>query len=344
MLGELATLNSLSIRFTKFKALLESPTVDLDMLRKLSWNGIPEEIRHLVWKLLMGYLPANSARRDATLARKRSEYEDYVQQTFGKGVETLDQGLYHQIHIDVQRTNPSIPLYQHPRIQQALERVLYCWAIRRPASGYVQGINDLLTPFFQVFLAASVTPNIRDVETMAVDAIPPAVLVEVEADSFWCLGKLLDGIQDNYTAAQPGIQRQITRLQELIHRIDAPLHAHLVAENVQFLQFAFRWMNCLLMREISLRRIIRMWDTYLAEGDLGFSEFHLYVCAAFLVKWSDRLREMEFQEILMFLQSLPTAGWEEKDIELLLAEAFMWQSLFHDSPNHLTQSTTQPPN
>jgi hypothetical protein len=28
------------------------------------------------------------------------------------------------------------------------------WAIRHPASGYVQGINDLATPFYQVFLSA----------------------------------------------------------------------------------------------------------------------------------------------------------------------------------------------
>jgi len=33
------------------------------------------------------------------------------------------------------------------------ERVLYIWAIRHPASGYVQGINDLVTPFFVVFLS-----------------------------------------------------------------------------------------------------------------------------------------------------------------------------------------------
>ena len=42
----------------------------------------------------------------------------------------------------------------------------------------------------------------------------------VEADSFWCLSKLLEGIQDNYTFAQPGIQRQVAKLKELIHRID----------------------------------------------------------------------------------------------------------------------------
>ena len=37
----------------------------------------------------------------------------------------------------------------------------------------------------------------------------------------------------------------------------------------------------------------------------------------------------------MFLQALPTKNWTEKDIELLLSEAFIWQSLFQDSRAHL---------
>ena len=47
-----------------------------------------------------------------------------------------------------------LPLKEHKLILQALERILYVWAIRHPASGYVQGINDLVCPFFQVFLSA----------------------------------------------------------------------------------------------------------------------------------------------------------------------------------------------
>lgn len=45
----------------------------------------------------------------------------------------------------------------------------------------------------------------------------------------------------------------------------APLAAHLEEQNVEFIQFAFRWMNCLLMREMSVKNIIRMWDTYLVS-------------------------------------------------------------------------------
>lgn len=40
------------------------------------------------------------------------------------------------------------------------ERILYIWAMRHPASGYVQGINDLVTPFFVVFLQEIIPPGI----------------------------------------------------------------------------------------------------------------------------------------------------------------------------------------
>ena len=40
------------------------------------------------------------------------------------------------------------------------ERILYIWAMRHPASGYVQGINDLVTPFFVVFLHELLPPGI----------------------------------------------------------------------------------------------------------------------------------------------------------------------------------------
>jgi hypothetical protein len=42
----------------------------------------------------------------------------------------------------------------------------------------------------------------------------------VEADCYWCLSKLLDGMQDHYTFAQPGIQRLVFKLKELVRRID----------------------------------------------------------------------------------------------------------------------------
>ncbi|RKF59339.1 GTPase-activating protein gyp1 [Golovinomyces cichoracearum] len=334
-------------RINKFKKILQATSINLTDLRSAAWSGVPEEVRAMTWQLLLGYLPSSSERRVSTLNRKRKEYLDGVRQAFERGgacststgkARGLDEAIWHQISIDVPRTNPRVELYGYEATQRSLERILYVWAIRHPASGYVQGINDLVTPFWQVFLAGYITDS--DVESgMDPGQLPRAVLDAVEADSFWCLTKLLDGIQDNYIFAQPGIQRQVSALRDLTARIDEPLVKHLESESVEFIQFSFRWMNCLLMREISVKNTIRMWDTYLKSEEQGFSEFHLYVCVAFLVKWSDKLRTMDFQEVMMFLQALPTRDWTEKDVELLLSEAFIWQSLFQGSSSHLRSGT-----
>lgn len=276
-------------RINRFKRLLQASTIPLSDLRDAAWSGLPEEVRAMSWQILLGYLPTSSERRVATLERKRKEYLDGVRQAFEKGtagseapVETgmmqahsspvsqrgrgrgLDQAIWHQISIDVPRTNPHLELYSYEATQRSLERILYVWAIRHPASGYVQGINDLVTPFWQVFLGSYITDS--DIESgMDPGQLPKQVLDAVEADSFWCLTKLLDGIQDNYIFAQPGIQRQVAALRDLTARIDERLAKHLERESVEFIQFSFRWMNCLLMREISVKNTIRMWDTYLVR-------------------------------------------------------------------------------
>ena len=76
---------------------------------------------------------------------------------------------------------------------------------------------------------------------------------QAEADSYWCLCKLLDGIQDHYTYAQPGIQRTVFHLKELVRRIDEPVARHLDEEAVDFLQFSFR-RACLLPNPASPAR------------------------------------------------------------------------------------------
>lgn len=62
-----------------------------------------------------------------------------------------------------------------------------------------------------------------DLDTHDVSKLSDEDRNSIEADSFWCLSKLLDGIQDNYTFAQPGIQNRVRQLKELIERVDGTL-------------------------------------------------------------------------------------------------------------------------
>ncbi|KAG8790088.1 GTPase-activating protein [Ceratobasidium sp. 428] len=326
-------------RHSQFVECLSKEDINMAELKKLAWSGVPPHLRPIVWPLLLGYIPLPSSTRLQTLQRKREEFRNMVKLTFARGREGLDQQIWHQIKIDVPRTRPGVRLWMEPGTHQSLERILYVWAIRHPASGYVQGINDLATPFYQIFLSAYID---ADPENYDPSNLPEHILNAIEADSFWCLSRLLDGIQDNYISQQPGIHRSVKRMAELVKRIDAPLAAHLESQSVEFMQFAFRWMNCLLMREISVKNTIRMWDTYLVryffflvvEGTDSFSQFHLYVCSAFLVKWSEKLKGMDFQGIIMFLQALPTQSWTDHEVELLLSEAFLLSSVWHNAQSH----------
>ncbi|XP_034434112.1 TBC1 domain family member 22A isoform X1 [Hippoglossus hippoglossus] len=318
-------------RLDKFKQLLAGPNTDLEELRKLSWSGIPRQVRPITWKLLSGYLPANAERRESVLQRKRQEYFGFIQQYYDSRNDEHHQDTYRQIHIDIPRTNPLIPLFQQASVQEIFERILFIWAIRHPASGYVQGINDLVTPFFVVYVFEYIE---EEVENFDVSSLQEEALRNIEADSFWCMSKLLDGIQDNYTFAQPGIQRKVKALEELVSRIDESVHIHMQQYEVEYLQFAFRWMNNLLMRELPLRCTIRLWDTYQAEPE-GFSHFHLYVCAAFLVRWrKEILEERDFQGLMILLQNLPTMHWGNEEVSVLLAEAYRLKFAFADAPNH----------
>lgn len=320
-------------KLEKFEAVLAS-SPSLSELCQLSWSGVPVKVRAVTWRLLSGYLPVNLERRQGVLERKRQDYWSLVQQYYDTERDEANQDTYHQIHIDVPRMNPLIPLFQQQTVQQMFERILFIWAIRHPASGYVQGINDLVTPFYVVFLQ-EIIPNHEPFETFCVDTLTQEQRDIIEADSFWCLSKFLDGIQDNYVFAQLGIQQKVNQLKELIKRVDGTLHRHLVQHNVDYLQFSFRWLNNLLTRELPLRCTIRLWDTYLAESD-SFASFQLYVCAAFLLYWRENLlRQNDFQGLLLLLQNLPTQSWTSSHISMLVAEAYSLKVMFADAPNHL---------
>lgn len=383
---EAQELTSMIQRMAKFDCILKNKhIINQQELRQISWNGIPKPQRPVVWKLLIGYLPANTKRQEPLLKRKRQEYCDGLEHIFSDQ-HSRDVPTWHQVEIDVPRTNPHIPLYQFKSVQRSLQRILYLWAIRHPASGYVQGINDLSTPFFQTFLTEYLPQSqIDDVEKLDPEYyLTESQLKDVEADTFWCLTKLLEQITDNYIHGQPGILKQVKNLSQLVKRIDQDLFNHFQSEHVEFIQFAFRWMNCLLMREFQMSTVIRMWDTYLSETSLetssssaammsdsvtprtptepasmtfqsftspstaskgsseeisrlrrsSLNEFHVFVCAAFLIRWSDQLMDMDFQNIITFLQNPPTRNWEETDIEMLLSEAYIWQSLYKDATSH----------
>lgn len=53
-----------------------------------------------------------------TLERKRQEYFGFLEQYFGTRHEAQYKDIFRQIHIDVPRMNPLIPLFQTQLVQE----------------------------------------------------------------------------------------------------------------------------------------------------------------------------------------------------------------------------------
>ncbi len=298
----------------------------------------PPSLRAEVWKYLLGYYPTNNDLKENTIKRKREEYSETcliyesLLENPTKNMNDSEMKIFKQISVDVPRTSPEHKLFSYDFIRKMMLRVLYVWSMRHPASGYVQGFNDLCTPFFVIFFTQHLNPidiNLTlEVSEETLFDLGQDVLFEIEADTYWCFTKMMDRIQNNYTHNQPGLTLMINKMEEIIRLVDEDLYKHLNILDIAFIKFSFRWMNCYLMREFSLKNIVRMWDSYFSEDD-GFNNFHLYVCAGLLLNFSEKLKKMtEFQEVIMFLQNLPTTSWSQEEIDILLAKAFQINSVY----------------
>ena len=327
----------------KFNNLLKTAQVDVTALREALWSGAPDDdptLRGDAWKLTLGYIPARRDRHDEIICRKRKEYlslSTEYQFALDDTYSDSTTSLIRQIRVDIPRTCLNgVDALADDRIRTRMERVLFIWASRNPACGYVQGMNDLTVPLWIVLLQSK-----RSVPTLdlSVPSFSDDELDLVEADLYWMFSKLLQDLQDNYIFSQPGIQRMNLKLKEIVQRLDPELAWHLASEQVDFMHISFRWFNCLLTREFRMPSLLRIWDTCIAEMN-GFSVFMVYFCAVVLIKLSSELKRSDFQGIVLIMsQGKQTSNFDVETVETLLSEAFVMKSLFHSSPSHLQPSS-----
>ena len=368
----------LSARHQGIYDLISSPLpVDTERLRALAWHGCPARVRHQVWCLLLGYYPVLQTDRACATAMKAAEYAEYVNTLHrpfdwdkicgdhdsngsiggmppeDEMIDYEEVSTMRQIRKDVPRTAGGVAFIKHARIQLLLERVLYIWAVRHPASGYLQGMNDLILPFVYVCFAERLIGGDRihelltwPPETVACylstdhqrhqssTSLPKGCirlteqdLLRVEAEIYWLSCNFLLRVQDHFSFSEAGSHYQVQKMERLIEITDPALVHHLQAMDITFLQFAFRWMMCFLLREFTVSQAINIWDTYVSERD--FSKFHVYVCAALLRKWSKELIQItDFVELIKFLQCPPTQVMNENDLRLVCSEAELLKQLY----------------
>ncbi|KAI9119174.1 hypothetical protein K1719_009849 [Acacia pycnantha] len=241
------------------------------VLRRIQRGGIHPSIKGVVWEFLLGCYDPNSTleERNQLKQQRRQQFntlKDECQRMVpligtGKFITTpliggdgqpIDNSLIgvplsdkkvlewvqtlHQIGLDVVRTDRTLLFYESETNQAKLWDVLSIYTWLDDDIGYVQGMNDICSPM--------------------------VILLEDEADSFWCFERAMRRLRENFrtSASSIGVQSQLGTLSQIIKTVDPKLHQHLDDLDAGEYLFAFRMLMVLFRREFSFADALYLWE------------------------------------------------------------------------------------
>ncbi|KAL6975304.1 hypothetical protein U1Q18_024102 [Sarracenia purpurea var. burkii] len=142
----------------------------------------------------------------------------------------------HQIGLDVVRTDRTLVFYEKQENLSKLWDILAVYAWFDTDVGYCQGMSDLCSPMI--------------------------ILLEDEADAFWCFEHLMRRMRGNFrcTESSVGVETQLSNLASITQVIDPKLHQHLETLGGGDYLFAFRMLMVLFRREFSFGDSLYLWE------------------------------------------------------------------------------------
>ncbi|KAJ8534648.1 hypothetical protein K7X08_016376 [Anisodus acutangulus] len=142
----------------------------------------------------------------------------------------------HQIGLDVVRTDRTLVFYENEANQAKLWDVLAVYAWMDKDIGYVQGMSDICSPM--------------------------VILLENEADAYWCFERAMRRLRENFKCSTNsiGVQSQLSTLAQIVKTVDPKLHQHLEELDGGEYLFAFRMLMVLFRREFSFVDSLYLWE------------------------------------------------------------------------------------
>eukprot|EP00048_Salpingoeca_helianthica_P024320 m.31422 g.31422 ORF g.31422 m.31422 type:complete len:296 (+) comp9314_c0_seq1:763-1650(+) len=260
----------------EFQEVLRDETViDVEKLRDWAVHGIPQEARGEVWKYILQVAEPDQS-RDA-------EHTRVVNKEYGM-CDTDSPEFGRLVTFEVARYRPQEALFRDAETQRVFRNVLCAY------------LNS-----HDVFQFSSQFVHFCGPIIAALKMKQPKPLVEADVYSLLCRVLAL--------AERAAMVRRLGKFMSLFRTFLPDLYQHFEDEELDPHEWAMRWMQNLLARELRLDCLLPLWDTYFAQDD-GF-DLHPYVCLAILSKFKEDLEELEHSELHAYLQGLPPMDMNE---------------------------------
>lgn len=250
-------------------------------------GGAHPDVRKEVWAFLLGYFSFDSTYKEREARRKQLK-DDYYRmklqwKTINEDQESRFSGFRERKSIvekDVSRTDRTHEFYEgaNNKYVEMLYDILMTYCMYNFDLGYVQGMSDLLSPILLV--------------------------MENEADAFWCFVGFIKRVASNFDMDQQGMKTQLTQLHDLLAVALPKLSTYLDQHESGNLYFCFRWLIVLFKREFKFEDIMKLWEVLWT--DLPCKNFHLLICAAILDTETNTLIENNYglNEILKHVNDM----------------------------------------
>ncbi|KAI9332962.1 rab-GTPase-TBC domain-containing protein [Obelidium mucronatum] len=293
-----------------------------DEMRSIIFNqGVHPDCKRDVWKFLLKVYAWDSTERERVERLKglTAQYESMKRHLGGDIVSKIKERK-NRVEKDVIRTDRTTPYFQGipadneillksptspspsspssspPTLSKNLEmlkNVLLTYTIYNFDLGYVQGMNDLLSPIL---------------ETM-----------DDEVEAFWCFVGWMELKKENFSRDQEGMRNQLRLLEGLIKLVDPLLHEHLDRIDSTNLFCCFRWMLIVFKREFKFTDVQNtLWES-IWSCPFSATHFHFFIALAILNKHRGHIMTQctAFDELLKYLNELS----EKEDVEDIVRRA-----------------------
>lgn len=233
----------------------------------------------------------------------------------------LDQKTSKQIEMDIERIPEIYMNHKGTNLSFIYKNILKITAKRKPAIGYVQGMADLLIPFIEIYR------NEYFAESTIYFAF--SGLIDMFSDFYIQQDERVptqENLVKNEENSQNGINQSINKLEKLLKIIDPELYLHFIKIGLKIHMFAYRWLNCLFVREFKLQYYLIVLDTMLSTSD--YKLFIVYFAISVLQSIRENILNKGFEESLLFLQKLNEIDWKYADLNMMFATAYVNVNIF----------------
>ena len=300
--------------------------------------------------------------------KKGSEqYNVFIEKLSQQECELLDL-----IKLDVDRTFQELDLFHNKTIKEMLIQILYIYSKKHTEPSYCQGMNEILGTLLYALLPSVTVNNMNSKKQKTnIDILYEEITTDeyFEADLFTIYEELMSrDLRELYAYNEARFRNNkvtinkeslteeelqnydISELSKRINRIfyiflkkvDEKLCDYL-RDKVEPNIFLFRWILCMLNREISLKNVIWLWDCILAYEFIEFTvntveidktrlNYLDYICLGMIIDLKDKLYEEEEGSLLLmnFLQypnekNITNVCKLAEEISIKLNEKNLWE-------------------